>query len=73
MLFKTDPEYDRISTTATSLQRPLFGYGWQSIHSPGSVARIFPVVSTVFHITRIPVSQKSTGTRTEKNQAVGLD
>ena len=25
--FKTDPEYNRISTTATSLQRPLFIYG----------------------------------------------
>ena len=70
--FKTDPEYNRISTTATSLQRPLFIYGWQSIHSPGGVARIFLVVRTVLHVTRIPVSQISTGTRTEK-KAKGLD
>ena len=72
MLFKTDPEYNGISTTAISLQRPLFSYGWQSFHSPGGVARIFPVVRTVFHINRIPVSPKSTGTRTEK-KAIGLD
>ena len=72
MLFKTDPEYNGISTTAISLQRPLFIYGWQSIHSPGGVARIFLVVRTVLHVTRIPVSQMSTGTRTEK-KAIGLD
>ena len=68
MLFKTDPEYNRISTTATSLQRPLFSHGWQSIHSPGGVAKIFPVVRRVFHITRIPVAQKIDGNENGKKQ-----